>query len=67
MKDKKPIEQAIKQLESRIVELRDSLSDWDRLSVNISGAKTYKEKAKRIVLEAKSIESLIRENVFPNY
>lgn len=67
MKDKKPIEQAIQQLESRIGELRDSLNDWDRLSVNISGAKTYKEKAKRIVLEAKSIESLIRENVFPNY
>jgi hypothetical protein len=67
MKDKQPIEQAIRRLESHIGELRDSLSDWDRLSVNSSGAKTYKEKAKRIVLEAKSIESLIRENVFPNY
>ena len=67
MKDKKPIEQAIQQLQSRIEELRTSPDDWHRLSVNSSGAKAYKEKAKRIVLEAKSIESLIKENVFPNY
>jgi hypothetical protein len=67
MKDKRPIEHAIQQLEARIAELRDSLNYWDSLSVNISGAKAYKEKAKRIVLDAKTIESLIRENVFPNY
>jgi hypothetical protein len=66
MKDKKPIEQDIQQLESQIKELQDSLKDWDNLSVNRSGANEYKEKAKRIVLAAKSIESRIKENVFPN-
>ena len=66
MKDKKPIEQEIQQLESRIGELRESLKDWDRHSVNATGAKIYKEKARRIVLQAQAIESLIKENVFPS-
>lgn len=41
MKDKKPIEQAIQQLEASIAELRESLDGWDRHSVNSSGAKMY--------------------------
>jgi len=66
MKDKKPIEQEIQHLESRIRELRESLEDWDRQSVNTTGAKMYKEKARRVVLQAQAIESLIKENVFPS-
>jgi hypothetical protein len=66
MNDKKPIERGIQQLESNIKELRDSLKNWENLSVNRNGANGYKEKAKRIVLQAESIESLIKENVFPN-
>jgi hypothetical protein len=67
MKDKKPIEQAIQQLESCIAELRQSLDEWDRHSVNITGGRMYKEKAKRIVMQAQAVASLIKENVFPNY
>ncbi|MGB2590957.1 MAG: hypothetical protein WAJ96_09930 [Candidatus Acidiferrum sp.] len=67
MKDKKPIEEAIKQLESCIGELRESLDTWDKNSVNSSGAKMYKEKARRVVLQAQAVESQIKENVFPNY
>ena len=66
MKDKKPIEQEIQHLESRIRELRESLEDWDRHSMNIIGAKMYKEKGRRIVLQAQAIESRIKENVFPS-
>lgn len=67
MKDKKPIEQAIQHLETSIAELRDSLDSWDKASVNINGAKMYKEKARRVVLQAQAVESQIKENVFPNY
>jgi hypothetical protein len=54
MKDKKPIEQEIQHLESRIRELRESLEDWDRHSVNTTGAKMYKEKARRVVFAGAS-------------
>jgi hypothetical protein len=66
MRDKKPIEQAIKQLQERMEELRHALGEWDRHSVNTTGAKMYKEKARRISLQAQAIESLIKENVFPS-
>jgi uncharacterized coiled-coil DUF342 family protein len=67
MKNKTPIEQEIQRLESCIGELRESLKDWDKHSVNSSGAKMYKEKVRRVVLQAEEVESRIRENVFPNY
>jgi hypothetical protein len=66
MQDKKPIEQGIQELEARIEELRGALKDWDRVSVNNVGAKMYKEKVNRIVLQAQTVESLIKEKVFPN-
>lgn len=65
MKDKTPIEHAIRDLESRISDLQNGLKDWDSLSVNRSGASVYREKAKRIVLQAQAVESLVRDSVFP--
>jgi chaperonin cofactor prefoldin len=65
MNDKKAVERAIQQLEAAIKELRDSLDDWDNRSVNNSGAKMYKEKARRVVFQAQAVESQIKENVFP--
>ncbi len=67
MKDKKPIEQAIQQLESCVEELLESLNDWDKHSVNSSGAKMYREKVRRVVLQAQAVESRVKENIFPNY
>lgn len=66
MKDKKPIEDAIRDLESRISDLQNGLKDWESLSVNRSGADVYKEKAKRIVLQAHAVESVVKESVFPS-
>ncbi len=62
----KDIEEAIRHLEAGISDLRESLKRWDMDSMNSTGAKRYKEKARRIVLQAQEIESLIKENVFPN-
>jgi hypothetical protein len=61
----KEIEEAIRHLEAGIVEFRESPERWDQDSVNSTGAKKYKEKVRRIVLQAEEIESLVRENVFP--
>jgi hypothetical protein len=66
MKDKKPIEDAIRDLESRISALQNGLVDWESLSVNRSGASVYKEKARRIVLQAQAVESVVKESVFPS-
>ena len=67
MKDKTPVEQEIQRLESCIEELRESLKDWNKDSVNRSGATMYKEKVRRVVLQAEQVESRIKESVFPNY
>ncbi|MCI0348020.1 MAG: hypothetical protein L0Z53_01220 [Acidobacteriales bacterium] len=62
----KEIEEAIRHLEAGISDLRESLRRWDVDSMNSAGAKRYKEKARRVVLQAQQIESLVKENVFPN-
>ncbi len=62
----KDIEEAIHHLEAGINDLRESLKQWDLDSVNSRGAKSYKEKARRIVLQAQEIESLVKENVYPS-
>jgi len=62
----KDIEEAIHHLEAGINDLRESLKQWDLDSVNSRGAKRYKEKARRIVLQAQEIESLVKENVYPS-
>jgi prefoldin subunit 5 len=46
----KQINEAINLLESEIQELRALMEEWNRLSVNLNGAKQYKGVAKRIVL-----------------
>lgn len=66
MKDSKPIKDAIGELEARIAVLKESLEEWDRLSINRTGANMYKEQAKQISLQAQTIESRIRERTFPN-
>ncbi len=51
-------------LQSEIQELRVLMQEWDRLSVNRSGASQYKGIARRVVLQAQKIEELINANVF---
>jgi sugar-specific transcriptional regulator TrmB len=60
----KQIEEAIMQLESEIEELKQSLADWDRTSINLDGSRKYRGNAKRIVLQSQKVEELIKANSF---
>lgn len=58
------ITKAIQGMEMELKTLKDSLADWDRSSQNYQGSKVYREEAARVVLQAKKIESLIKEKTF---
>jgi hypothetical protein len=40
------------------------MEEWDRLSVNLNGARQYKGVARRIVLQSQKVEELIKANIF---
>ncbi len=56
------LENAIAQLEADITELKGHVPTW--ISENISGTKTYRPLAKRVVLSAKRVEELVRESTY---
>jgi len=58
------IEKAIQELQSDITTLGNSLTEWDQFSQNYEGSRKYREMANRVVLQAKKIESLIKEKTF---
>ena len=58
------ITMAIQEIEADVKDLKDSLAGWDHDSQNYNGSRRYREKANRVVLQAKKIESLIKEKTF---
>ena len=58
------IPKAIADLESQIVTLNNSFARWDNVSQSKSGSKEYREMANQLVLQAKKIESLIKQHTF---
>jgi hypothetical protein len=57
------VTKAIQELQADITTLTDSLPQWDQYAPN-TGSRKYREMANRIVLQAKKLESLVKENTF---
>ncbi len=53
-------------IRSELKELEAHLPHWDNDAYSKAGAGRYKLMAKRIVESAKRLESLVKENTFPN-
>lgn len=60
----KQIEDEITRLEADIAELKDALPTWHNAAVNLDGSKHFRGKVRRIVLQARKLEQLIKENTF---
>ncbi len=58
------VEDALKQLESDISELKACLPGWDHDAGNIEGSRRYRGVAKRIVLSAQRVQEAVKENTF---
>ena len=58
------ITKAIEEIEVDVKTLSNSLGEWDRHYQNYDGSRKYREMANRVVLQAKKIESLIKEKTF---
>ena len=58
------ITKAIQEIEADVKTLSDSLAEWDRHFQNYDGSRKYREMANRVVLQAKKVESLIKEKTF---
>jgi len=58
------ITKAIQELQADITALSNALPKWDDFAPNYDGSRKYREMANRIVLQAKKLESLIKQNTF---
>jgi hypothetical protein len=58
------ITKAIQETVADVETLSDSLAEWDRHFQNYDGSRMYREMANRVVLQARKVESLIKQKTF---
>jgi hypothetical protein len=62
----KPVEDQIERVREVLIELQNTLPNWDNDRRSKSGAARYRSIGKRVVESARMLEALIKENTFPN-
>lgn len=58
------IRTAIEEVAGALAELRGCLESWNRSGWNLDNSRKYRSIAKRVVLESRSLEQVVKENTF---
>jgi hypothetical protein len=58
------IRTAIEEVAGALAELRGCLESWNRSGWNLDNRRKYRSIAKRVVVESRSLEQVVKENTF---
>jgi hypothetical protein len=58
------IRTAIEEVAGALAELRGCLESWNRSGWNLDNSRKYRSIAKRVVVESRSLEQVVKENTF---